>query len=272
MALGYEGYGVVNGTICLATGSGLSRSRNRLDSSSGYGGSDYGWPHTYDYDNLDGSLNFEAHPAVLSTIYGLLGSKTSSSSLAAYPTYGTSFVISEGWWNSLNISASDGAAVQGSVSVVGNISDYNPSGFSGEYISNRTGYDAGHRVIDEIPPLNPSASNLYPIPFWKTNVNGYDAMSWNVTWNQDVSKIFACGETENPTEPYIIGIGPTTGTFAIEAAVVDASASFADSQGFSVSIAGSSGFSITGELNSIGHDIQTGAGIVLVSAEYQIYS
>jgi hypothetical protein len=231
MALGYEGIAYLSdsgGTYhsFLCTGGSIPVQRNLLESQSAYGGViasptseiAIGYPHTYDEQVWEGSFNFDLTSDLLTNVLKTwLFARQSARKLKYYGTVHELRQFDNCFWNSISFSASDGSIVNGSVGLVALNLDANSHGDLDLYESNKEGYITPTELASGgvIPALNPSSGNVNPIPFWKTQCEGessgtqtYDFVSWNLTFNQDVVKLFGCEYNADPQAPMYLAVGP----------------------------------------------------------------
>lgn len=264
MALGYEGFAFVGDTLCLCTGTSIPFSRNLMESNCGFGGDRYGWPHTYDYDNFDGSINFEIHPAILTEILSWWSNRETKRTIQVFPNSGSSVTISEAYFQSLSISSSEGSSVTGSISWVG-ISGTKTH--NDDYIDNREGNQAT-AAMGIISPLNAGQTNLNPIPYWNTTVNNLEVLNWTLDISQEVQKIFTAQATSDPQAPSIIGIGTLTGGLTYD--VYLNGASFIPPTSYTIVI-GNETITITGDLETEAEDIAGQSDVVTVNVGFHVY-
>jgi hypothetical protein len=246
MALGYEGLvslNVANITdYGLCTGTSFPRQRNRLDSNSGYGGQikspveeiGIGFPRDYDWDTYDGSIDVEVHEDFfVNQIKPWLFDRQRAATLSISSRKDNlqSF-SSNAYWSSISLEASADSAVSSSINFVAiNRSTYT---IGGDYTKNVRGDDIFCAGGSEgfAAPLNPSADNLNPIPYWNTTITidgtPVEFISWSINFNQEVVKFFACegdgtGSITEAVEPKFVAVGPMTATFSGEYFFVDTS-------------------------------------------------
>jgi len=226
MGLGYEGYISLQvdaiADVALGTGGGVPESRQRLESSSGYGGRiktpvsemGIGLPHNYDWSSYDGSMDFDVHEDFLTNqiipwIFdrqkgAIVNVQTRADNVQTFPKC---------YWNSINLSASEGGLLTGSIGFVG--MDRSVYTRGGDYIGNKTG---GNTLCAGGSPVFPTPLQLgVTIPYWNTFVD-IDASlveftSWSLDFNQDVVKFFGCNSNTNVQEPSYVAVGPMSITF-----------------------------------------------------------
>jgi len=243
MALGYEGViSVVIGAntyYALGTGTSVPRARSRLESSSGYGGTiknpaippntmGIGEPHNYDWEIHDGSLNFEMSKDFLTNAIKprLFDRQVAFEALFRsrkdnVQDYKTCY------WNNINFSASEGAAVDGSMGFVALTRE--PYVWGDKYIDNKQGMGLLCPLdVGMPPPLNPSGLNKNPIPFWNTKVyvkpagggsTLHNFTNWSLDFSQEIVKFFGCTRTSPGVDPgaqapLYLAAGPMTVTFS----------------------------------------------------------
>ena len=292
MALGYEGYVKIGGVYALGTGTAVPRANTRLESNSGYGGRvssptseiGIGTPRVYDWSAFDGSLNFEVTKDIFLLLKAWVLARDSQNNILFSPRKDAEQSYVDTFWNSISISAGEGAALDGSLGFVAleqDVYSYGIQGLQG-YIQNTTGFQGGLLcpLTSGMPaPLNAGQTNYNPIPFWDTSIQlgseNYDFLTWTLDFSQDVVKFFACNVTAGPQSPRYVGVGPMTvtltgawmwldpskpGTYPADKIatakvnVADASMSFSQL-----------------ELTSISDDVQSQDSTTPVNVEYAIY-
>jgi hypothetical protein len=243
MSMGYEGLALLNVegidyAMALCTGANVPRVRPRMESSSAYGGKirgvvpnidpsemGIGTPETYDWEQHDGSMDLELTESFYSDqIKPWIFDRQKGAAVTLQSRHDNDQSFLKCYWNSINISASDGGPVTSSISFVAMQRDAYTVG--GQYINNKfpdpnslcgAGPSTPPFVVPE--PLNPSADvNLVPIPYWNTSLvlDGVDVefITWTVDFSQEVVKFFGCEVNANPVEPRFVGVGPMTATFS----------------------------------------------------------
>jgi len=248
MALGYEGYATLEydpdgtgiQTVFLCTGSSVPKARQRLDSGAGYGGEistpvseiGIGSPYNFDWPLWDGSANFDLTKKLFTQqLNPWIFHRQTPATFRMVSRYNNYQVFERCYWNSISLTAAEGAAVTGSFSFAALDRDYYNLAGDG-YIAGRTGAIGlqGCTGSDwfgssgDIPALNPgSEPNIPPIPFWTTKVKAptlIDFISWTVTFSQDVTKFFGCFGLQGPLAglqaPAYVAVGPMTVTFECE--------------------------------------------------------
>jgi hypothetical protein len=251
---GYEGYAEIDGNLVLATSVSAPYQRNRLESNSAYKGTTslssnqgIGYPHTYDFQSFDGSMNVEITQAFFNTWKNWLISRTGSKAIRFQTrsnlTNGVQ-IIPEAYWTSLSLETGGaGSAVTSSISLLA----WNKTDSSGvnkyntvvdNYIDNKKGSinTAGGRAAlksgGSIPALNVNTSNITPVPFWKTSISSFGAntklISWSVTFNQDITKQFTCAAHSISQPPEYLVFGPVTGELTISLVTLNGTQSISD--------------------------------------------
>jgi len=221
MALGYEGIAYVDNDIFLCSGANVPRTRNRLESSSGYGGNlsspvaeiAIGNPHNYDWSTYDGSVNFELNKKFFDNIVkNWIFNRQKTKQIELKPRSDSYQKFTYCYWNSINLSASEGSAVTGSIGF--SAIDRDDFDIEDDYENNKRGFITCNDLSasGDIPSLSP---NLNPIPFWYTRVeaaslikSGVEVLSWNLTASQSVEKFFECLGNTYAQAPSKIGVGP----------------------------------------------------------------
>jgi hypothetical protein len=283
MAIGYEGYAKLNNVLFLCTGASIPRTRNRLDSASGYAGqwaTGIGSPHDFDYDTFDGSISFDLTQDLFAEIRSWLNpgsGRYTSRGIQVVPRKGSSSSFDECYWTSISLTASESSLVSGSVNFIG-ISGPDVYSPNDDYIGNRTGLTSGSELLSgaSIPSLNKSG-NLDPVPYWKTQVVGGWATSgivkprtWTITFNQDVQRLYTCRANATSQATAYVGIGPITAELQVEFVLVGGSITVAkDISGVSIDIAGTSIGLGALQLTTSTDDVQT--DVVPLNLTYDIY-
>jgi len=230
MAFGYEGYVTVKASgiedVALCTGSSVPENRIRLDSGAAYGGqktnsapSTYdmalGAPHTYDFSQVDGNVDFEiTQEFFLNQIIAWLMSRQTAGVIKLRSRKDNLQEYDHCYWNSIDLTGTSGAAVTGSIGFVAIQRDAYTVG--GDYIGNKTGTDLFCPISPSPvmpPPLNPATDlNVNPVPFWNTRLNFdgtfHEFTDWNFSFSQDVVKFFVCQNESMPQPPAFMAVGP----------------------------------------------------------------
>jgi hypothetical protein len=278
--LGYQGYAKINGTQFLVNSLSIPHQAVRLDSSSGWGMAPVGAtqgidaPRTYDWSTNDGSMSFDVALGMGAIMKQWIYGRTASRNILFQPCSGSSQAF-DCWWSSISFSAAEGSAIGGDVSFM---AVYEGSGsYGSQYISNRSGVQTQFSM-ENLQPLNPSATNIAPVPFWKSTISGpivasAEPITWSLSFSQDIQKIFKCGATHSPQAPYILGFGPmkvelTTDLYIQPGAAytvqerATATVSFGDGTTFPLSQM---------ELQTYSQDLRGQNDIAVVSLTYQTY-
>jgi hypothetical protein len=237
MALGYEGYVSLKVNtledVALGQGGGVPRARQRLESSSGYGGEisspvadmGIGLPRNYDWDVFDGSMDFDVHEEFLTNQVKAWIFARQDAAQAYFQTRESNVQqFNNCYWNNISLSASEGSALNGSISFVAMQRDSYTIG--GDYINNKTGGNtlcAGGTTPDFPDQLSPL--NKTPIPFWNTfveiNTTLVETTNWTLDFSQEVVKFFGCFNNSTVQEPKYVAVGPMTVTFTGDYMFVD---------------------------------------------------
>jgi len=229
MALGYEGFIELDSKYALGIGTAVPRARARLDSQGAYGGqvstpvAEIGVraPHTYDWEVYDGSINFEITKDIFSVLKAWVLDRDGQRDILFSTRKTNQQKYVDTFWNSISISANEGAVLDGSVGFVAVQQDtyaYGTQGLQG-YINNKQGAGLLCPLATGMPaPLNHLQTNYSPIPAWfsKVTLGGqvFDFISWTLEFSQDVVKFFGCNKTVGPQMPVYMGVGPMTATFS----------------------------------------------------------
>jgi len=297
VALGYEGVIEIGTHFALGTGSSVPRARVRLESGSGYGGRikipvseiGIGAPHNYDWSQHDGSLNFEVSQELLTTeLKTWLFNRQLGKGIVLSSRKNNSQIYQKCYWNSISLSASEGAAVDGSLGFVGLEQDTYTWG--DKYIANKKGagllcpLDAGMP-----PPLNKGWENKNPVPFWNTKVyvkpaggssTKYNFTTWSLDYSQEIVKFFGCTRTSvgvdpGAQEPLFIAAGPMsvifTGSFILDFDTTP-TGYFGDNLDELIVHVGSETLTMKRlEVTSESDDVQSGESLVPLTVEYAAY-
>lgn len=233
MALGYEGWAKLNVSgstreyLVPCTGASVPENRNRIESSSGYGGRissptteiGIGNPHAYDWSVNEGSISFEATADFITEqlVYWLFH-RQNPASVDLKSRRNNVQTFANCFWTSIGLSASSNAFVEGSVNFTAIQRDAYTAG--GGYVENRD----GDNLI--VPPQTfgfptPLTPNLI-VPFWKSYVtidSGSGGVlvpfeTWSLDFSQEVVKFFASEHNSVAQEPKFIAVGPMTATFS----------------------------------------------------------
>ena len=241
MALGYEGYVTLKvdviEDVALGQGGGVPRGRQRIDSSSGYGGQistpvaeiGIGFPRNYDWEVYDGSMDIEVHEDFLTDqIKAWIFDRQKGAQAYFQTREGNVQQFNKCYWNNISLSAGEGGLLTSSVGFVAMQRDSYTRG--GDYITNKTG---GNTLCvagpPEFPsPLNPGVANINPIPYWNTfvEINGsiVEMTTWTLDFSQEVVKFFGCFAQSAVQEPKYVAVGPMTVNFTGDYMFVDTAA------------------------------------------------
>lgn len=231
MALGYEGYVSLKVNtlhdVALGQGGGVPRARQRLESSSGYGGQisspvseiGIGLPDNYDWDVFDGSMDFDLNEDFLINQIKPWIFDRQKGAVVNFQTRGSNVQqFNKCYWNSISLSTGEGDSLGGSIGFVAMQRDSYTRG--GNYIGNKTGGNtlcAGGSDPDFPDQLNPDNDNINPIPYWNTfvEINGtlIEMTTWSLDFNQEVVKFFGCLNNSTVQEPKYVAVGPLTVNF-----------------------------------------------------------
>ena len=288
MALGYEGVIKLGGIYVLGTGTSVPRARVRMESSSGYGGTittigttGIGLPHNYDWEQHDGSLDFDITSEIITSVLKpwLLNRQTSRTVDYKSRSGNVQLYSDNCFWNSVNINAGgEGSPVTGSVGFVSLARSNYVWGNS--YISDKTGMGLLCPAGTFPSPLNASADlNKNPVPFWNTRVvvGGIDPhfVTWSIDFTQEVIKFFGCfaggGET-TPVDPKYLAVGPMTITFTGTYIQTSGGGYLGDAPAsIDLNIAGTSIVLSRVENTTEQDDVQVGDSFTPLSVEYVAY-
>jgi len=281
MPIGYEGYAKLNGKSGLCTGASVPRTRVRLDSAAGYGAD---WvegiqtPRNYDWDTFDGSLTFEVTQEILSEVITWMdytNGRNTSRPIEIHSRFDSEQSFPECYWNSISLSASEGSLAECNIGFVA-IDGPKEYVAKDDFINNRTGVTSAA----DFKLLNPLNSNVNsdPVPFWKTSISNawstagtgkVEPISWTLTLNQDVQKIFTCGYSSITKAPDYIGIGQITGELQVEMLILNDTITISDDINGSVTI-GSTTINL-GNMKLESHTDDVQSDMVPVSLVYSIF-
>jgi hypothetical protein len=238
MALGYEGYVTLKVNtiedVALGTGGGVPRARQRLESSSGYGGQiktpvaemGIGLPRNYDWEVFDGSMDLDVHEDFLTNqIKTWIFDRQKGAEVNFQTRAGNAQNFLKCYWSNIGLSSSEGAALSSSISFVAMQRDSYTRG--GDYLNNKQGNNPYCSSTTEVypQPLNPLDGNIIPIPFWNTYVEINSTLieftNWNLEFSQEVVKFFACENNSTVQEPRYVAVGPMTVNFTGDYMFVD---------------------------------------------------
>ncbi len=295
--LGYEGYAKIGGIAVLVTASNTSIERNRLDSGGAYGAgyqNAIGNPHIYDYPGFSGSISFEVHSGIISFIQARVNNRKSPFEFNLYTGVNGHQIITNAYWTSLSVGASTDSPVVCSISFMATLRDsYTlPSGYFGN--------DGGVMSLSDFQSTDEldTANNTSPIPFWNTSIGGANQVAtWSIAINQDFQKIFGCPGviTSDPQNPRNLGITILNGQFdftcylltdegedsgAIGGSASDIKNDFGFTAGnptsnresFTINLAGSTLFTVSGEVINPSNPLAGISNITTVERSYQLYS
>ena len=234
MGLGYEGWIKVDDKYALGTGTSFPRTRPRLDSASGYGGDKegpsatmgVGLPYNFDYDQFEGSLNFDVSTTFYQSVVLDWLFKRQTAKPVKFSTRVQNVQYFENcFWSSIGISASEGGQVEGSLGFYAIERDAYTYGQ--EYPTDKEGNADGSTRAPVCPmgtgfppQLNPSSGfNLNPVPYWNTDVlvtgiTDAEFLNWNMDFSQDVVRFFVCESNTSAQPPKYLAVGPLTATFS----------------------------------------------------------
>lgn len=241
MAVGYEGYVTlkVNAIedVALGTGGAVPKARQRLESSSGYGGEiktpvsemGIGLPRNYDWVAWDGSMDMDLHEDFLTNqLKAWIFDRQKGAQAYIQTREGNVQRFDNCYWNNISLSAGEGGSLAASVSFVAMERDAYTRG--GDYVANKTGVQGwcGATGVQFPDPLNVNYGNIVPIPFWNTfvEIDGslVEMTTWTLDFSQEVVKFFGCFNASGPQEPKYVGVGPMTVTFTGDYMFVDTAA------------------------------------------------
>ena len=301
MALGYEGVIKLGSTYVLGTGTSVPRTRVRMESSSGYGGTKnvlgttgIGLPHNYDWEQHGGSLNFEITSEIIINELKpwLLDRQTAKTVEFKSRKDNDQLYTSNCFWNNINIDAGgEGSAVTGSVGFISLArSNYT---WGDSYINNKKGMGLlpcpGGTGTFPLPlnDISNVSFNKAPVPFWNTSVVvenvGKDFITWTVDFSQEVVNFFGCPGTGGSElvalAPLYLAVGPMTITFTGAYMKMSGSGGFLGDtlSTLDLNIGGNLGLGGVAlglkrlESTTEQDDVQTGDSFVPLNVEYAAY-
>jgi hypothetical protein len=290
MPVGYEGIAYIEDTIFLCSGASAPRTRNRIESASGYGGRlstpvaeiGIGAPRNYDWSTYDGSLNFEMNSKLFTDIIKVwLFARQETKQVKLRPRYGSYQQFDDCYWNSITFSASEGSVVNGSIGFVA--IDRDDFDLKDEYIDNKEGYITCSDLSSsgDIPSLNDNNDNLNPIPFWKTRIEASGLIDpdtitiygWTLTFSQDVVKFFKCEGNSSVQPPFRVGVGPMMANLQMEIMILNDEITTLPDELNNVTVhVGTSSIQIDDlEIDADSDDVQTGSALVPLTTTYNVY-
>jgi hypothetical protein len=125
MSLGYMGWVQLGSIYALGTGTAVPRARSRIDSGGAYGQNvigvstiGIGAPRAYDWDIYDGTLNFEITKDIFLALKAWVLARASQTTITFSTRKDNEQSFVDTLWNSISISASEGALLDGSLGFV----------------------------------------------------------------------------------------------------------------------------------------------------------
>ena len=254
MGMGYQGFcrfyqagPATDAMILLTTGSSVNMVLEPMFSTSVWGAGWYNAASSANYADAalryEGSIDFEMQAN--SEMWDLMGewiinNRAYPKSLDISPdgarvyqyrttgAYGGNYDLNGAWNTSAGFSTSEGSFVTVSAGVIAlDRTEVNPDGGAASatafsdftYIKQKTGVVTGNcnTFSDAIFPLNPSGTNVNPIPFWRTNADllrgtysapfsggsapqtGLETVEWSVDVAQNQILLYTCNGTRLPT-------------------------------------------------------------------------
>jgi len=298
MALGYEGFVKLGTHYVLGTGASAPRTRPRLDSSSGYGGRiktpvaeiGIGTPHNYDYITYSGSVSFDVSRDVWKDeLKAWLFDRQAPKEILFSSRDGNVQFFEKAYFTGISLSASEGNAVDGTVSFVAPArttytfgSDYvDPTISPAARAAILTSVKFGQGLLCPLdsampPPLNTSPKNRNPVPYWNTQIwmdgSKWYFLTWSLDFSQDIPFFYGCehagGADPGPQEPVELAAGPMTIKLTgdlmndvIVDDVADANVYIADEDINLKRV----------ELQNQSDDVQSGDSLVVQAVEYEAF-
>jgi hypothetical protein len=238
MALGFEGYVTlkvnVDESMALGTGASVPQTRQRIESQSGYGGKiktpvnemGIAYPKAYDWTGWDGSMDFELNYEFLKKqLQPWMFDRQKGAEVKIRSRNANLQYFSKAYWSNINLTATTGAAVTGSVSFMSTERDTYAVG--GDYFTSPRGAGifGAPGGLDFPPPLNPSGESISPFAYWKTSIyidgNKTEFTTWALDFSQDAVKFFSCENNVNAAAPKFLAMGPMTVSFTGDYMFVD---------------------------------------------------
>lgn len=302
MGMGYEGWiriktGATRSDYLLGTGGGVPEARAILDSSSGYGGKingltdpgtnepkiGIGAPHTYDWTNWAGSINFEIHEdALVYQVVPWIFNRQGAAVINLKSRAGNVQTFSQCFWNNITLSSSPNELISCSISF--DAIDRDSYTIGGNYIGNKIGdslFVPGELPANTYVP-EPLWSDLKsPIPGWLTKWTAdtgsglalVTLQNWNLSYSQDIVKFFACDSNSTPQEPAFLAAGPMNIRFSGEYMFTD-TADFSvpdDITETELTLGDTILYLNKLELLSVSDDVQNASSMTPLSFEYAVY-
>jgi hypothetical protein len=253
MGMGYQGFvrmyseGPATGTtsVLLATGASVNLVLEPIYSSAVWGAGWYNAASSAHYADAairyEGTVDVEMQIGAAGVIWDFLqdwivGGRAYPKSLDISPdgarvyqyqtssTYGTNYDLYGAWNTSAGFSTSEGSFLTASLGVVALFrNEVDPAGGSSysdyTYIKQKTGVIASDcTILGTTNPLNPSGTNVNPIPFWRTNAQllrgayvsaapftggalpqaGTQTVEWSVDVTQNSIWLYVCSGSRLP--------------------------------------------------------------------------
>ena len=234
MAMGYEGYAQItplnsSPLVLLCTGANVTSTDKWIKSSGAYYGSlslsgtgvntqPLDSPMDFDYPEIGGNISFEANIDTVNLIINMINKRNLPFAILLATKLDGTQVFSECYWTEVSLAGSTGGVLTGSISLSakGTINGANTY----TYGTNMSPSGSGGANAFNVNP---------PIPYWNTtgaingsNLNG-NLMDWSISFSQTVNRFFTCpgGGLSNPNPPITMNVGPCTGSFSGNLAVID---------------------------------------------------
>jgi hypothetical protein len=236
VGFGYEGYislkvGATE-DVALGQGGAVPKSRQRLESSSGYGGQvktpvssmGIGLPFTYDWTSWEGSIEFDIYQKFLTNqIKPWIFDRDKKSKVFIQTRNNNIQEFEDSFWNNITISASEGSSVNGSIGFLA--IDRTNYVRGGGFIDNKKGMETAFISGSINYPKVFGAADELLVPYWNTSIliNGVlvPFTTWTLTFSQEVVPFFSCENNLTAQAPKHIGVGPMTVNFSGDYMFVD---------------------------------------------------
>lgn len=214
--LGYETYVTINNIVGLTTSADISLDRSRIESGAIYGGSietlssiPLQQSHYYDWSGVTANITVDLTEDFLTMIKNMINHRNTPIDFHMYSRVNGEKQIKNAWWNSISISANEDSLITATISFMAIERDLYDIGKFEDYWLNENGLINCATIPD---PLNQGQLNVSPIPFWNSEITGFDYVkNWTFTISQDVVKFMGCmnkqTNVDTAIEPYVWGVG-----------------------------------------------------------------
>ena len=209
--------------IIPVTGSSSSRNRRAITSSAGYGGNSdvtdasaaVGTPRAYDWPEYSLSCDFDPTKKAIKVLFDWISARQEYRKVQLYPRNGSQQFYDECYFQSLNLSASQGGNVSASLTFLPTSrNEIIPTNWI--LGQSYTAYRKGSFTSTEMDSLlaetwNPKSSSG-PIPYWATSIDmgsGVEVTNWSWDFNNSAELRYLCsGNNDTMQPPTYVAIGP----------------------------------------------------------------